>query len=128
MDLSPNYLEMNISVGIDIEGIDKFKNLVEKYGKNFLGKIFTDKEIEKIPSKNKFLYYALGFSFKESIWKALPTKIQKKVFFKDIEVIWQGQNPFFKIKNFYSDYALNFFVCKNRKKKFVITLVFLFRK
>jgi len=108
---------MEISVGIDIVEIDKFEKIYKKYGERFINKIFTLSEKKYL--KNDILKMAISFSFKEAIWKALPDEIQKKFFFKDINIGWKDNKPFLlnKIDN------LHFLLSFSYSKKYVITLV-----
>ena len=60
-------------VGIDAVNIERFKKTVEKYGKNFLTKIFTEKELEYAKDKKAYAMHMSGkFAAKEAIKKALP--------------------------------------------------------
>ena len=111
-----------ISVGIDILETKKIERAIKRHGERFLRRVFTQKEREKFPDKNLFIYYALNFSFKESVWKALPQKIQKITYFKDIEIYWDSKKPLLKIKNLSSAYLLNF----SKDRKFVLTIAILF--
>ncbi|MCM8816777.1 MAG: 4'-phosphopantetheinyl transferase superfamily protein [Candidatus Omnitrophica bacterium] len=78
--------------GIDILERSRIEKAINRYGGKFLNKIFTTREIENLPT-NKLVYYSIGFSLKEAFWKTLPTKIQKKTFFNDIEIIWNKKKP-----------------------------------
>jgi len=111
----------NLSVGIDILEIERMKQAVGKYGERFLKKVFTEEEREKMPAKNSPLYYALGFSFKEAVWKALPEKTQEVTSFKDVEVFWEKRKPTLKMKNLSPDYWLSF----SQAEEFVVTLALL---
>lgn len=111
---------MEIYTGIDILEIERFKRAVERYGNRFLNKIFSPDEIENL--KEDILKMCISFSFKESIWKALPDEFQKKIYLKDIEILWKENQPFLinKIENFNSclSFTLN--------NKYVITFVLLY--
>lgn len=111
-------------MGIDLEERIRFQKATRRYGSRFLNRIFTEKEMRNWPAEDRdlYLYAGLGFSFKEAAWKALPTSLQKKVYFKDIEVLWQKNQPYLKIQNW--DYPYHLAWCAN--KKLVLTLVLLF--
>jgi len=111
----------DLSVGIDILEIERVKRVINRFGERFLSRVFTEKERESIPEKNTLLYYALGFSFKESVWKALPEKIQESTYFKDIEIYWSENHPSLQIKNLSFSYSLSFSV----NKEFVVTIAIL---
>lgn len=113
---------MNISVGIDLAEQTRFRQVGRKYGGRFLGRIFTEQEIKKWPGKNRDRYAALGFSFKEAAWKALPAKAQKKTGFKDIEILWRKNQPALKIRDLECEYLLAWCV----SRKFVVALVLFF--
>jgi len=91
---------MKIYHGVDLIEIERFKKAYEKYGEKFLKKIFFDDEI--LLSEKKLLKMCISFSFKESIWKSLPEKIQEKLIFKDIKIGWNDNKPYLmkKIKNY----------------------------
>lgn len=63
---------MVIGVGIDIVKIEKMKESVEKWGDDFIKRIFNKEEIENI-SKGKIYYQRLAarFAAKEAVIKAL---------------------------------------------------------
>ena len=114
---------MDISVGIDIIEIKRIRKAVERYGEKFLKRIFTATEIKNSPEKDRDKYYTLGFSFKESVWKTLPEKIQETVYFKDIEILWKNGLPILKMKKFHSTaFVLNF----SSRTNLVITTAILF--
>lgn len=62
---------MIISCGTDIIEIERVKNAVEKWGDNFLKRVFTDKEID-YSMKKRFSYQHLAarFAAKEAVLKA----------------------------------------------------------
>ena len=78
---------MNILVGTDIIEVDRIKSAINN-NKDFLKKIYTEKEIEYCESKKtqKYQSYAARFAAKEAIYKALSDYIED---FKwtDFEVI-----------------------------------------
>lgn len=63
---------MVIGVGIDIVKIEKMKESIEKWGEDFINRIFNKEEIKHI-SKGKIYYQRLAarFAAKESVIKAL---------------------------------------------------------
>ena len=107
-----------LSLGIDLLETERIEKAIHRYGGRFLEKVFTQKEQESIPRANSLLYYALGFSFKEAIWKALPEAIQKVTYFKDIEIFWEKRNPWVKIKDSSPTYWLSY----SRTRKFVVAM------
>lgn len=112
-----------MQTGIDILEINRIKKILKEEKKKniFIKKVFTDNEIKTFPD-NKMLYYVLNFSFKESIWKAIPENLQKKTYMKHIEIFWKNNKPELfllnkKIKNAHLEFI--------QTKKYIITTVFL---
>ncbi|MEA2012550.1 MAG: holo-ACP synthase [Verrucomicrobiota bacterium] len=96
---------MVIAIGCDIIKISRMKKSLEKYGENFLKKVFIDAEInaaDKRIDKNQF--FASRWAVKESVAKMLGTGIGKKCAWKDIEVCNNKHN---KPKVILSGKALN---------------------
>ncbi|MCS7180349.1 MAG: 4'-phosphopantetheinyl transferase superfamily protein, partial [bacterium] len=91
------------------------------YKRRFLKKIFSDEEISYL--KEDVFKMCLSFSFKESIWKALPEKMQKKLIFNKIKIGWKNGKPFLleEIGNY--NYLLSYSITN----KYVITLSLLFK-
>jgi holo-[acyl-carrier protein] synthase len=74
-------------LGIDIIEIDRVKEVVDRWGDQFLHKIFTDNEIAYARSKrNSVQHLAARFAVKEAVAKALATGWQGGFRWKDIEV------------------------------------------
>lgn len=64
-------------VGIDIEEVSRFKNLVRN--RRFLQRIFTPKEISYCRGKkNCSQHFAVRFAAKEAVWKALNETLSKR--------------------------------------------------
>ena len=80
---------MKVNCGTDIIEIKRIKESVEKFGENFLNKVFTEQEIEYCEShkKMKYQHYAARFAAKEAISKMFGTGFNGSFDFKDIEVI-----------------------------------------
>ncbi|MCM8818773.1 MAG: 4'-phosphopantetheinyl transferase superfamily protein [Candidatus Omnitrophica bacterium] len=109
---------MDIQLGIDIVEIYRFEKAYKKYKERFLKKIFSDEEIKYL--QGDILKMCISFSFKESIWKALPEKLQKKYYLKEIKIGWKNEKPFllFKINN------CKIILSYSTSEKCVITSVF----
>ncbi|MFA3781886.1 holo-ACP synthase [Melioribacteraceae bacterium 4301-Me] len=89
---------MVLGVGIDIIEIDRIKRSVEKYGEQFLHKIFTETEISySLTKANKYQHLAARFAAKEAIAKALATGWGDGFKWKDIE-IFNEKNGMPKVK------------------------------
>jgi holo-[acyl-carrier protein] synthase len=78
---------MVIGIGIDIIEIDRIKDSVDKYGEQFLNKVFTKNEIAYCLSKpDKYQHLGARFAAKEAIYKALASNWTKGVSWQDIEI------------------------------------------
>jgi holo-[acyl-carrier protein] synthase len=78
---------MVIGLGIDIIEIDRIKDSVERYGDNFLNKIYTKTELEYCMKKsNKYQHLAARFAGKEAVYKALVSGWQDGAGWLDIEI------------------------------------------
>lgn len=78
---------MVLGIGIDIIEIDRIKRSVEKFGDQFLNKIFTKGELDySLSKKNKYQHLAARFAAKEAIAKSLAGGDNKGFRWKDIEI------------------------------------------
>ena len=72
-------------IGVDIESIDRFRNLPFESNKKFYRKIFTSLEIEYcLKKKDAYSHFAARFAAKESAIKALGK--EKKYSYSEIEI------------------------------------------
>jgi holo-[acyl-carrier protein] synthase len=61
-----------IGTGVDITEVRRIRQAVEKWGKDFLERVFTDKEIKNAKTKTSFYQHLAGrFAAKEAIFKAM---------------------------------------------------------
>ena len=82
---------MILSTGIDIVKIERLRNVIDKRGKRFLDRVFTNREIEYCSKKiHRYQHLAGRFASKEAISKALKLRWEKGVNWKDIEIINNG--------------------------------------
>ena len=78
---------MVLGLGIDIIEIARVKKSIDRYGDNFLNKVFTENEINYCNSKfNKYQHFAARFAAKEAVYKALTSGWKEGLRWKDIEV------------------------------------------
>lgn len=79
---------MILGIGIDIVEIDRFRKAKKRWGKEFLGKIFTKNEIE-YSQKRRFQdqHLAARFATKEAVLKAFGDKLPNIRNWQDIEVL-----------------------------------------
>ena len=81
-----DYRKMIYGIGIDIDRIERMKQVVEKWGQRFLQRVFTTEELSYCLQKsNPYLSLAVRFAAKEAMIKAIGSVIP--VSFIDIEVI-----------------------------------------
>lgn len=81
--------KLKIQNGIDIIEVDRIKNSIERQGKPFLNKVFTDREIEYCSNSGLMTYqhYAGRFAAKEAIYKAISdVTSQKQDLWNKIEI------------------------------------------
>jgi holo-[acyl-carrier protein] synthase len=80
---------MNIlGLGFDATDIPRIAQTLDRYGKRFLNRIFTDAEIAYCTRrKNPVPHLAGRFAAKEAAMKALGTGHSRGVLWKDLEVI-----------------------------------------
>ncbi len=91
-----------IGNGVDIIEVRRIKNAIDKYGRSFLERIFTDKELQNAEGhNNRYQHLAGRFAAKEAVFKALG---KAGLNFKDVEIIndLQGK-PYCSLTNTYKD-------------------------
>ena len=78
----------NIGFGVDIENINRFKNLDINKDNIFLKKIFTKNELNYCFSKKEpAQHLAVRFVAKEAVIKAINSLSKRKIVLKEIEII-----------------------------------------
>ena len=83
-----------LSVGIDIEDVNRVADLIRRYGNRFTNRIFTNGEIDYCRRRRFFAQHFAGrFSAKEAAMKALGTGRGNGVLWKDIEVVRTPPGP-----------------------------------
>lgn len=89
-------------IGVDIVAIERIKKMYEKFGRKFLERLFTEKEINySFKHSNPFPHLAARFAAKEAIIKAL--KKPDGLNLKDIEIINSSDgSPVVKIGKIYN--------------------------
>ena len=77
---------MIYGVGIDLVRIERMKDVVERWGKKFIERVFTKDEISYCyEKKNPYLSLAVRFAAKEALIKAIGSEVVVPL--TDIEVI-----------------------------------------
>ena len=76
---------MIIGIGNDIIDIKRIEKTINKYGKKFINRCFTQVEIKRSEKRlNKINSYAKRYAAKEACAKALGTGLSHGIFWKDI--------------------------------------------
>ncbi|MGH7884669.1 MAG: holo-ACP synthase [Thermodesulfobacteriota bacterium] len=78
---------MVVGLGVDIVQNDRIVGVIEKWGKKFLYKFFSDNEINALSTtKNKDQRLAANYAAKEAFVKAMGTGFRSGMKFKYIEI------------------------------------------
>ena len=82
---------MKIRTGTDIIDISRVKESIESTNEKFCERVYTEKEREYCENKKmqKYQQYAVRFSAKEAIFKAISDELENKfeINWKDIEIL-----------------------------------------
>ncbi|MFT3986525.1 holo-ACP synthase [Aestuariivirga sp.] len=79
---------MIIGLGNDIVDIRRIEKTLEKYGRRFIDRLYTETEIRKSETRAaRAASYAKRFAAKEACSKALGTGFRRGVFWKDMGVM-----------------------------------------
>lgn len=79
---------MIYGIGVDIVKISRIRDAMERWGKRFLDRLFTDVEKEYCQHReNAAARYALRFAAKEALSKALGVGMRRGVHCQQIEVV-----------------------------------------
>lgn len=78
---------MIVGTGIDLAEVDRIRVAIERHGRRFIDRIYTENEIAYVERKaNRFERYAARFAAKEAGMKAIGTGWRRGVRWKDFEV------------------------------------------
>lgn len=76
---------MIIGTGVDITEVKRLRQAVEKWGKEFLQRVFTPEELENAKTRGSLYQHLAGrFAAKEAVFKALG---DKGLNWKDVQVL-----------------------------------------
>ena len=79
---------MILGIGNDIIDIRRVERTLEKYGRRFIERVFTETEQKKSEGRrNRAASYAKRFAAKEACSKALGTGFRNGVFWRDLGVV-----------------------------------------
>jgi len=77
-----------LGIGNDIIDIRRVERTLEKYGRRFIERVFTETEQKKSEGRrNRAASYAKRFAAKEACSKALGTGFRNGVFWRDLGVV-----------------------------------------
>ena len=76
---------MIIGTGVDITEVRRLKQAIEKWGNDFLKRIFTKEELENAKTRGSLYQHLAGrFAAKEAVFKALG---EKNLNWKDVQIL-----------------------------------------
>jgi len=83
---------MIFGTGVDIVEVFRMRDAIKKWGENFLGKIFTAREIKYSNSRRfSHQHFAARFAAKEAVVKAFGAPRRHPIKWTDIEVLNDGE-------------------------------------
>lgn len=78
---------MIVGSGVDLCEVPRIESAIARYGRRFIERVFTEREIEYAESKaNRYERYAARFAAKEAGMKALGTGWRGGIRWRDFEV------------------------------------------
>ena len=101
---------MIYGIGIDLIKIERMKDVVDRWGRKFIERVFTKNEISYCyEKKNPYLSLSVRFAAKEALIKAIGSEVP--VSLTDIEVVNAANGrPYIKIsgrlKEFFSERSI----------------------
>jgi len=76
---------MVVGVGVDITEVRRLQKAVDKWGQDFLQRVFTGQELENAKDRTNLYQHLAGrFAAKEAVFKALG---DKELSWKDVEIL-----------------------------------------
>ncbi len=98
---------MIVGTGIDIVEVARVAAAIERFGRRFLERVFTENEIRYCQSKHNVMErFAARFAAKEAAMKALGTGWRGGVQWKDFEVAREiGGRPTMRLAGKAAEYA-----------------------
>jgi len=82
-----DFFENNVSLGVDIESIERFQDMIKKFKRSSLRRVYTDLELQYCFSKrNPAPSLTARFAFKEAVYKAM-SPLGIKVYHRQVEII-----------------------------------------
>lgn len=89
---------MIIGTGVDITEVRRLQQAVEKWGKEFLNRVFTQEELKNAKTRGSLYQHLAGrFAAKEAVFKALG---DKELNWKDVQILNDKEGkPYCEILN-----------------------------
>lgn len=85
--LEKDFFEDNLSLGVDIEAVNRFEKMIIRFKQESLKRIYTETELNYCFSKkNPAPGLAARFAFKEAAFKAL-SPLGQKIYYPQVEII-----------------------------------------
>lgn len=121
-----NHIEMLQGIGIDIIEVRRMRQAVERWGDDFLKRIFTQEEIRLGRQRIGFYQYLAGrFAAKEAVFKALG---DSQLGWKDIEIINDNNGkPICRMRR-KKDIHLNVFISISHIKTYAVANAIITKK
>ncbi|MDR0678931.1 MAG: holo-ACP synthase [Puniceicoccales bacterium] len=83
-----------LAIGIDLVEVDRIRSAHFRWGKCFLARIFTEKEIAHcLARQNPYPSLAARFAGKEAVAKALGSGFGREISFRSVEIFSDGGPP-----------------------------------
>jgi phosphopantethiene--protein transferase domain len=77
-----------LGIGVDVVDVQRMKDVLEKQGKVFLDKVFSDMEVTYCKTRRKpYIHFGARFAAKEAVAKAMRTGWSGAFHWRDIEVV-----------------------------------------
>jgi holo-[acyl-carrier protein] synthase len=77
-----------LGIGVDVVDGQRMKDVLEKQGKVFLDKVFSDMEVTYCKTRKKpYIHFGARFAAKEAVAKAMRTGWSGAFHWRDIEVV-----------------------------------------
>ncbi len=89
---------MIIGTGVDITEVTRLRRAIEKWGKEFLNRVFTQEELENAKTRGSLYQHLAGrFAAKEAVFKALG---DRELSWKDVQILNDSEGkPYCAILN-----------------------------
>jgi holo-[acyl-carrier protein] synthase len=77
-----------LGIGVDVVDVQRMKEVLDKQGKVFLEKVFSDMEVTYCKTRKKpYIHFGARFAAKEAVAKAMRTGWSGAFHWRDIEVV-----------------------------------------